>query len=350
MRSRAFAVAAVIIAAGGCRQLADLDEPGVLDAESAQRCFGSGVVQLCFATPPTGDLVLGTIIDTDSSGLCATTVTSGGDGLCVVVAKSVDVPAGALAGSRGSKPLVIVAADAITVEGHVNVASESGSLVLPGGANASACSLPSSPAAGSNGGGAGGSFTARGGDGGGPGGGVASDILGEPTLLHGGCAGGEGANGSIAGNGGGAIALIAGRRVDVTGQIDASGAGGSSAAGGAGGSGGGSGGMIVLGAPTLSIAGAVFANGGGGGEGGTMTGAGRAGGDPADGGIGVGGRGGASSSGDGGDGGSGDSSSGAPGMPGTAGVAGGGGGGGSVGEIQLDGERAITGIVSPPAS
>jgi len=353
----------VLLAASGCRQLAGLGDPGTIDGAGGDDgvagplCFGTGLVHVCFETTPTGDLSLAEVINTDATTTaCATNVTSGGDGLCVVDAKTITVPGGLVVSATGSKPLVIVGAESITVDGSVDVSSKhmSGTGTHGGGADFTACVVPTSPAPGSDGGGAGGSFAGMGGDGGDPSHASATAGLGEPTTLHGGCSGGNGADNSNRGHSGGAVALIAVNHIDVMGQVDASGAGGSSQNDFAplvslgGGGGGGSGGMIILDAATISIGGVVFANGGGGAEGGTTGNTGHSGNDPANGSVGTGG---ASSSagGDGGNGGAATTPDGAPGGAGVAGSAGGGGGGGSIGVIRIYGERTVSGTISPPA-
>jgi hypothetical protein len=281
-------------------------------------------------------------------------VTSGGAGLCVVDAKTITVPAGLVASATGSMPLVIVGAESITIDGTVDVSSKHMSSTHGGGADFADCGVPASPAAGSDAGGAGGSFAGMGGDGGDPNHASATAGLGEPTTLHGGCAGGNGADNLNRGHGGGAVALIAVNHIEVTGQVDASGAGGSSQndfaplLSSGGGGGGGSGGMIILDAATISIGGVAFANGGGGGQGGTAGNSGRSGNDPASGGVGTGGNGGGSG-GAGGDGGAATTADGTPGIAGIAGTAGGGGGGGSVGAIRIYGQRTVSGTLSPPA-
>jgi len=351
----------VLLAASGCRQLAGLGDPGSIDGAGGDDgvagplCFGTGLVKVCFDATPTGDLSLAVAVNTDAttSG-CATNVTSGGDGLCVIDAKTITVPAGLVASATGSKPLVIVGAETITIDGTVDVSSKhmSGSGTHGGGADFSACVVPTSPASMSDGGGAGGSFAGMGGDGGDPSHASATAGLGEPTTLHGGCSGGSGADNMNRGHSGGGVALIAVNHIDVMGQVDASGAGGSnqndfvSSLGGGGG--GGSGGMIILDAATITIGGIVFANGGGGGEGATTSNPGHSGNDPANGGVGMGGTG--SAGGDGGNGGAATTPDGAPGGAGVLGSLGGGGGGGSVGVIRIYGERTVSGgTISPPA-
>jgi hypothetical protein len=97
-----------------------------------------------------------------------------------------------------------------------------------------------------------------------------------PTGLRAGCRGGFGGSGGggstvgVGGRGGGAVYLIAGTEIQISGLVTAYGGGGGGGDEKGGGAGGGSGGMIGLDAPVVTVAasGAVAANGGGGGEGG----------------------------------------------------------------------------------
>lgn len=121
-----------------------------------------------------------------------------------------------------------------------------------------------------------------------PGDGAGGRSCGKPELepLVGGSGGGAGGvdvakqsrTGGRGGGGGGALQLTVSGRLDVSGRIDAGGAGGEDGhwngqpLGNGGGGGGGSGGAVLLEAGTLAITGSVTANGGGGG--GNDTGAG----------------------------------------------------------------------------
>jgi len=333
--------ALIVVLVGGCRQLAGLDDPIGGDGT----CFGgAGLLEVCFDAPPTDDLDLSGVIDTDNSPLCATNVTSGGNGSCVVAGHSINIASISTVDGNGSRPLVLVATATISVDGTLDGASHRGGQSSSNrgpGADASGCQMSNNPPSG--GGGAGGSFGGVGGAGGDAnpaGAAIAGDTL------RGGCPGtdGGGGEGGRRGSGGGAVYLIAGDEIDVAGTINASGAGGG---GGqenqsSGGGGAGSGGMIGADAPTIAIDGAMFANGGGGGEGGPN---GSSGNDPVTGDPGIGGNGG--SGGDGGDGG-GATLDGQAGQ--TGGSGGGGGGGGGAGVIRLFGSRTGNGVVSPAAS
>lgn len=347
----------LMLCATACRQIAGIDDPQPWDDGgggdgndtndgSMESCYGTGIVQLCLADRPTGAVTLpsGTF-DTDNSTACATNVTSGASGACVVAGHTVTLPVGATLVAVGTKPLIVVAHDTITIGGTLGVASRR--RAAPGAGSATGvCNAPSPPPDG--GGGAGGSFGGLGGSGGASTPTMAGPTPPAPTSLRGGCAGQRGSGGGNAGAGGGATFLIAKTAIDVTGSINASGAGGEHAddTGVRGGSGGGSGGMIGLDAPMLQIAGAVFANGGGG-SGGTDAGSeGDDGGDPnANSG---GGGGGGSSGGTGGTGAAGASLAGTAGGPGVVGSSGGGGGGGGAGVVKLYGTRTGAGTISPP--
>lgn len=111
------------------------------------------------------------------------------------------------------------------------------------------------------------------------GGGLAGAAQALPTLLRGGCRGGDGGSADNAhhgtgGNGGGAVYLIARKAINILGDVFASGAGGVTTVGNLGaeegGGGGGTGGMIGLDAPSIQIQGHVVANGGAGGGGGGL--------------------------------------------------------------------------------
>ena len=146
--------------------------------------------------------------------------------------------------------------------------------------------------------------------------------------------------------------VTAGSSIEIRGSVNGSGAGG---AGGAcqtpcategpnayGGGGGGSGGLIILEAPAIDNAGAVFADGGGGGEGASRSQNGVAGRDPVGTARALGGDGPAAH---GGNGGQGSFATNAGGLDGADGDSdnpgGGGGGGGGTGEIRVRGTTAI---------
>lgn len=376
----------------------DSPDPGSGDTPP---CLGNNLLgKLCLSAAPAGPVSLSANINTASTDGNCTEIHSqpGGPPLCIVAGTTITVPANAtLRGiglippgstASGSNALVLFATESITIAGAIDVSSHSGE-ALNGATvvGAGARTAPGCLAVGidgtngltngngddrGGGGGAGGSFGGLGGAGGfggnssnasvGHGAPVAANA---PSVLIGGCPGGRGGDGASSagtlrgsgagGNAGGAIYLLAGGTITISGQINASGSGGAGGTRGdlssGGGGGAGAGGMIGLEASSIVITGKVFANGGGGGGGGgnvsgalgtpgadaTMATAAAAGGTSADG----GGAGGAGSIGAtvavSGQNGSGD-------HPQSAG----GGGGGGAGVIRIYGSTTTTGQISPP--
>jgi hypothetical protein len=251
-----------------------------------QQDFGSGAWQVHVDLPvPTNALTLPTMIDTGSASTdCMTNVhwvdPSQPDS-CFIVAQTIATPTMPV-NVRGTRPVVFVALDSITITSSLDAASHKMQMNGPG-ANDASCG---SPSGGANhmmggGGGAGGTFVTAGGNGGtGDGNGAAAGSTagtpGKPTTLRGGCAGSDGGDGMVAMNrgrgaaGGGAIYLVAGNTITIaaTGIVNASGAGAVGGGHQSGGGGGGSGGMIVLYAPAIDAQGKILANGGGGASGG----------------------------------------------------------------------------------
>ena len=276
----------------GSNPIADaaIDSPPPIDTAppidsppDAEVCFGTGIVKVCLASAPTGDLAsLGGTLDTTNSPQCAQ-LASGGD-FCVIAATTITLQTALRA--IGTRPLVLLASDSITTTAIIDVASHrvNGTDEIGAGGDSLLCSAGTAPAtlSGTSGGGAGGSFTGGGGNGGAgatlsgsaPGGagglpGGANIIVSE---LRGGCPGQQGAGSSTdagaRGHGGGAIFLLAGSSITVQQTINASGEGGGGGiANVSGGGGGGSGGLIGFDAPTIAVTGVITANGGGGGEG-----------------------------------------------------------------------------------
>jgi hypothetical protein len=337
----------------------------------ARTCFGDDPFKVCFASAPTGaidistattfDTVYGTISGTPLT--CATPM-SGGTGYCVLAARTIMISTPLRA--VGTRPLVLVAADSITVPTSASV--DVGSHRVPvesigaGADSASGCNEGTAPttANGTSGGGAGATFIGGGGsagNGGNAGGGAGQRAPGISTVItvRGGCPGQDGAgdNKGALGHGGGAVFLLAGSRITMDGTILAGGEDGGGATGmSAGGGGGGSGGMIGFNAPTIAVTGAVIANGGGGGAG-AATAGGQPGSDAVTTDSAAGGAGGSGMGGDGGVGSSGSiSTSGAFGHDGSSNMGvGGGGGGGGGGAGLIKGPPASLGPnVSPPAT
>ncbi len=373
------------LATGGAFCVASLQSPDAATVpgdsaslDTAPGCYGVGILHdMCVMPAPMADLTISgnRTINTAMVGSpnCDEIIAQpgGGASLCLVAARSITIDVAATLIGVGPNPLVLLATDAITVDGTLDVASRLGSMSPGAGADTTCASASGGNATatdGAGGGGAGGSFGAAGGRGGSgrtpdsptPGG-TAGPAQAANTL-RGGCAGGTGgkADGGggdgAAGAGGGAIYLIAGTSLTITGVINASGSGGGQgtdgnfASGGAGG--GGSGGMIGLDAPAITSTGEIFANGGSGGGGG--------GDDPSR--NGTPGRtptaavtaapGGAGGGGGGGDGGNGSVLTSPPtaGDNGTNPYCGGGGGGGGAGVIRVFGVSAssLGGEISPP--
>ncbi len=355
-------VALAILGCAGCQQVFGLEAPTrpadarladteLADGHDAPVCYGAGAFAFCIPAPTRTLLFLATgeVFDTTAHMECATVpadwITAGQPDACFVLARTMTVSADFVV--RGTRPLVLLGSDSVTIGATIDVASHRGVKSGPG-APSTSCAAGAQPQSGNtgSGGGAGGSFTTTGGSGGaGNGGARTAGISGapsQPTRLRAGCTGQTGGNtelGNPGGNpgvGGGAIYIVAGTSITLqSGTINASGGGASASGRGGGGGGGGSGGMIVLYAPTFTVSGTsiLVANGGGGsGGGGDMAGElSSPGGEtdpasplaPA-----VGGNGGAAMAGDGGDGFALGSTT-ANGGGGNAGFGGGGGGGGA---------------------
>jgi len=267
------------------------------DAGPGELCAGTsnGLIGVkCFI--PGADVVfdVNDTFNTDTDGRCDTTENTA----CFVVGNSIVVNASATLDALGMRPLVLWSATTIVISGTVDASSRSGVVKLGSGANTTMCGaldgearIDISPQPG--GGGTGASYR-----GGGGGGGRGRSTNGNTTALggpvgvsiglRGGCAGGNGGhNLGSGGNGGGAVYLMAGASIQVTGVINASGAGGGTATSSStqrpGGGGGGSGGLIGLEAPTINVTNARLISLGGGGAsgGGDFDGAvGQKGGDP----------------------------------------------------------------------
>ena len=318
-------------------------------------CYGVGLLIVCPNNPVTGNtsvsITTTTSLNTANAPQCEPyhllnkpTSTE----FCVIAAKTVTVGPLGRWNITGTKPLVVIATNSMSIEGVIDAASHRGGLSGPG-ADPTACIAGTTPTMLQ--GGPGGSFGTVGGDGGGIDVGLlvpAGPKAGALATLRGGCTGrdGDGANGGAAGHGGGAVYLIANNLL-VSGTINASGASGTGAGLNAGGGGGGSGGMIGLDAPSLTVSGKIFANGGGGGEGGGGANGGNSGVDAisptlaSDGGAGN-----ASAGGDAGNGAFMTTAA----QDGMNGSASGGGGGGGAGVIKVFPMKMLGGAVSPPPS
>ncbi|HEX5062085.1 MAG TPA: hypothetical protein VFV99_22100, partial [Kofleriaceae bacterium] len=259
---------------GTCVGVQQQDGGVDIDTPPGQVCYGTGLVMACFAEAPTNPQTFtqNTTINTDTSLLCATTLNQ--TGACVIAAQSITINGGIYVAAVGTKPLVFVADQTITVTGRIDVASYRQFMSVGAAGDVPGCNAGTAPTGTS--GGAGGSFGGLGGAGAAVGtAGMPGAVL-TPTVLRGGCPGQTGADNvapmgpGTGGHGGGAVFLIANTSISVagTGVIDASGEGGAGATSSTsgGGGGGGSGGYIGFDTPSLMVSGAVFANGGGGGE------------------------------------------------------------------------------------
>jgi hypothetical protein len=346
--------------------------PDEMMMPDAQLCFGAGLGMLCLSSAPTQARTLNGTIDTGMDASCDEIIDVTGTPACVIAGTTVDIPSTGLYRGIGSRPLVIVSVGQFTISGQLTVGSLRGA---PAGAGASDQPCQGLGAAqadnGGGGGGAGGSFAGAGGPGGdgdlndngsptgqAPGGTAAAAAA--PTVLRAGCRGGTGGSGGggstvgVGGRGGGAVYLISGSDIQISGRVSASGAGGGPGDEQGGGGGGGSGGMIGLDAPAVFVSGFVTANGGGGGEGGGRFGPlgapgldGTTDDSRAPGGIAPVNDG---NDTDGGNGGVGSGGAELGGGDGDANNGGGGGGGGAAGFIDVKGVLQSTGTVSPAAA
>ncbi|HEY1555906.1 MAG TPA: hypothetical protein VGF94_13800 [Kofleriaceae bacterium] len=364
-----FHVGAVAIVVASCSWVAGLDDPlpspidgspmiGT-DGPTGPFCYGSGLVTVCFARPPSGEVDLpmtdNGMLDTTNCpnpGVIST-MPSGAPGICVIAGSEIAI--GAVT-ATGSADLVLVATGTITLTGVLDASTRIHAPPDKMGPGADGLACNKGGSLGSDGGGAGGSYGGRGGAGG-IGGAASGSAIGV-SPFHAGCEGEVGAGDAAdnGGHGGGAVYLIA-RAISIApnAAIIADGAGGGS--GGStiqcsscGGGGGGTGGTIGLEAQTVTLAAgaSLCAVGGGGGQGaGTDAGA-----DGMDGMLCLGGPGGMTSgSGTGGSGGAG-ATTGSAGNGTGSGSEGGGGGGGSFGAIRIfAATRAIDmgATIVPPA-
>jgi len=331
----------------------DLDAvaPGTTD-DDAHPCWSVAElsVTFCLTAPLGSPITFGTssTVDTDTSPDCRD-LQPGSTSACVIAAGMITIPSTTTISATGARPLVLIA-NQIQIDGTLDAASHIGQPPGPA-ADMIGCNYGTDGRQG--GGGQGGSYAEKGGDGGdkngdnGAHGAAGGTISG--TVFRGGCHGGSTTSGGLAGAGGGAVMLIANSiSLGAASAINASGASGFGAGpSDLGGGGGGSGGMIAFATPTVSLGGAIFANGGHGG-GGSNGGSGQDGIDPVD-------------PGDDGNGGNGDTMAGrgGPGYPNAnrAGVsgggmnAGGGGGGGGPGRVRFFPPLSlVTANISPPPS
>ncbi|HMG52413.1 MAG TPA: hypothetical protein VK601_03000, partial [Kofleriaceae bacterium] len=143
------------VPAGGAMIDASIDAPPDVPPD-VLACYGNGLVRVCFNAPPMTPLPIAApmTVDTMTSPLCAATV-SGGANYCVIVATSISVDATLRA--TGTKPLVLIASDMITVGATIDVGSHRTvpEFVGAGADPVVGCNAGTAPGAG-GGGGAGG--------------------------------------------------------------------------------------------------------------------------------------------------------------------------------------------------
>ncbi len=370
---RLLLVCAQTLALSGCSLLfteststsvpeADANADAEPDAEPELECGESGLL-LTESGEYQFDTTAGQLLSPEGSACLYTTVDGDPPYLRVEVSGDFELGADSSLVVIGIRPLEIIAAGTMTINGEIDVSSYANRTERGAGADVAPCSSQvdatkdENGAALGGGGGGGGSLPLNGADGG-KGDGVAA--LGARTgtipsnwegSFRGGCRGGNGGtwtadshqNFAPGGHGGGALRLIASGDMVISALVHASGAGGG---GGlmtvrGGGGGGGSGGMIWLRAASLTMgSGGLSAKGGAGGEGASACGNG-ADGEDAAGLLGQQAAGGLTSvegcdaGGDGGAGSEGNFSGAEPGIDGAAGE-GGGGGGASPGVIFLE--------------
>jgi len=366
----------------------------MLDAPGTMLCpwpYAPAYVDPCAMIPTTtlGDLDLGmngtyafdssgsTLRDPSGGSIALTTTAiASATKAKLIWVRNLRVQNGSTLRLTGSLAVVIVATNAIQIDGVVDASSHGASSTANdgAGANPAAC-VPTvagdgAPCQHGGSGGGGGGFGTFGGNGGfgglthtcvtgqdGISGGAGGNAV-TATALRGGCNGGGGAMGDgtgagLGGRGGGAVYLLARDLVTVsaTGKVHAGGAGGREATGGrSSGGGGGSGGMIrIAGNQVVIASGGVLAANGGGGGGGCDGNAAMPGGDGV---VGAMAAAGGAKEGAGAAGGAGGFNT-MTGVGGGDASRGGGGGGGGGGVIQLQGGTSpmVAGaIISPPAS
>jgi hypothetical protein len=295
---RSWPLLLVVTTACGFPMPADVGDDAMPDADAelpqdTTVCYGA-FVRVCFLAPPSEPVTLtaDTDIDTDASSICDKH-NDQMDHYCVIAGAGFSLIDNSIITAHGSKPLVLLSTNTMTLEGAVDVSSKHNGPAGAGASSATTCANSNIIEAIGTSGGYGGSFGGRGAEGEQVIGtdefrGFPAPAIGFPLSLRGGCPGGAGAMGNgvagrglggVAGAGGGAVALVA-TTITIDGAINASGAGGR---GGptiarSGGGGGGSGGMVVLDSKSNfgTIRAKVFANGGGGGQGGESGGKGGA--------------------------------------------------------------------------
>lgn len=297
-----------------------------------------------------------TEIDTSVDAQCTGGIVaqSSGPAICLLRHGSITVTQTGILKTKGTRALALVADDAMTIAGTLDLSADT---FIHGPAGGTVFSPFVQHPTGNGGagfrspGGAGGTTTV---DGGAANGGSIAIDPAELEMLVGGA---RGAGLAAGGGAGGAATLISCRgTVSILGIVDANGGGGAgghtdlAGTGVNAAAGGGTGGYVVLQGRAITITGELYANGGGGG-GGFSTGGGtfgsvgadgqRSTATPADGGIGVNGA---------GAGGAGGIANIAPGVGKKSSTAGAGAGGGSVGFLQTYTPPGVQPLITPSAA
>ena len=269
------------------------------DAPPTTACVGSpNTMQICVGLPQMDrDLENETLLskgDNNTASNCDFLVTipdttnvckgpactqTGAPALCVIQGQNITLNNDQLRDSSGSRPLVFVATDSITINGTIDATTKRGKTGAPGAASGGCTNATAQVETSGAGGGGGVSFGTLGGNGGSGshrGGGTAqAAATGTPPGVRSGCRGGGGGNGMFqvfqftgggdGGFSGGAVYFLAKNTITINGTIDVSGMGGGAGSLSSGGGGGGPGGLVGLDAATITLTGTIIANGGAGG-------------------------------------------------------------------------------------
>src|SRR5262249_4075751 len=107
-----------------------------------RQCLGGAFLTVCLQSAPMGQMSLSSSVDTGGSMCVAIEVaisTSGADKYCVLAGTRISIIAGANVRATGSKPLVLVASDSISVDGTLDVGSHRGLVQGGAGFNFAGC-------------------------------------------------------------------------------------------------------------------------------------------------------------------------------------------------------------------
>nr|MBA3463493.1 hypothetical protein [Deltaproteobacteria bacterium] len=227
MRQARIVVVSALVASG-CSSILGIDDLSLRDAGGPPDvavdapgafCYGT-FVKACFDVEPGSPVVLSGPVDTTNDPRCVNIPQASGEPICVMRGTMITVAATTTV--SGSRPLMLVATETLTVSSKLDVASAITGSHLGPGSNSALCAPTvqgtSTTAMAGAGGAPGGSFATPGGGGGaghltGAGATSAANPAQTATLLRGGCPGGTGGNsgfggtGGIGGAGGGAVYL-----------------------------------------------------------------------------------------------------------------------------------------------